>query len=594
MAKLITSLSSCSDRMTPGERRTAHRFENLLKNDVLIWYDTPVGGKYLHPDFVVVDPGRGIVILEVKDWKATTIKNITHSHVTLDVSEGEKQVENPLEQARNYANEVAKILRNEPSLQQLSGKYKGNLNVAWSYGVVFPNISRRQLKQLSTEIEAILPESLTICQDEMTESVSSSEFEAKMAGLFVSKFLTPLSKLTRDTIRRKLYPEIAIKGNSLMHKVMDEHQEILARNLGEGHRVIHGVAGSGKTLIMLYRCHVLAEQSKKPILMMCYNITLANYLREYVNFHGLSHSVHVYHFHAWCAEMVRKFKLQTDNGGEFWENSVNALEKAIQEGKVDTSHYDAVLIDEGHDFESRWLAMIAELFPNHSHSLLMMYDDAQSLYRRERALNFSLASVGIQAVGRTSILKFNYRNPQRVLDFAYKFSKEYFDKHHNKEIPFVHPEACGDEGTDPMILACHNAENEARTVLDWIINQYAQTQSWGEIAILCPTKICPEKLIERLNQHGIPFSQCFSSQEKKAYTHKEDKIHLLTLLSSKGLQFKSVAVINASFIHHQVEDESECIPALYVGFTRTTERLLVTYYKKNSISAHLDDFAKIL
>ena len=31
-------------------------------------------------------------------------------------------------------------------------------------------------------------------------------------------------------------------------------QEKIARNLGEGHRIIHDVAGSGKTQLLAYRC----------------------------------------------------------------------------------------------------------------------------------------------------------------------------------------------------------------------------------------------------------------------------------------------------------------------------------------------------
>src|SRR5699024_12390416 len=68
-----------------------------------------------------------------------------------------------------------------------------------------------------------------------------------------------------------------------------------------------------------------------------------------------------------------------------------------------------------------------------------------SIYRRERALNFSLASVGILAQGRTSVLPVNYRNPKRILHFAYAFSREYFEKHQNREIPLVQPQAGGEE-----------------------------------------------------------------------------------------------------------------------------------------------------
>ena len=55
-------------------------------------------------------------------------------------------------------------------------------------------------------------------------------------------------------------------------KVMDLKQEKLARGLGAGHRVIHGVAGSGKTMILGYRCMHLAKLLHKPILVLCYNV----------------------------------------------------------------------------------------------------------------------------------------------------------------------------------------------------------------------------------------------------------------------------------------------------------------------------------
>jgi superfamily I DNA and RNA helicase len=61
-------------------------------------------------------------------------------------------------------------------------------------------------------------------------------------------------------------------------RVMDLQQEQLARSLGDGHRVIHGVAGSGKTMILGYRAEYLAKAStasSKPILVLCYNEPLA-------------------------------------------------------------------------------------------------------------------------------------------------------------------------------------------------------------------------------------------------------------------------------------------------------------------------------
>ena len=47
-------------------------------------------------------------------------------------------------------------------------------------------------------------------------------------------------------------------GVTFRCRVMDLQQEQLARSMGEGHRVIHGVAGSGKTMILGYRAQYLA------------------------------------------------------------------------------------------------------------------------------------------------------------------------------------------------------------------------------------------------------------------------------------------------------------------------------------------------
>ena len=73
MATLIPALGSCVSRMTPGERRTAERLEQKLDADYLLWYDVAVGPKHQHPDFVVMHPRRGILILEVKDFRLSTL-----------------------------------------------------------------------------------------------------------------------------------------------------------------------------------------------------------------------------------------------------------------------------------------------------------------------------------------------------------------------------------------------------------------------------------------------------------------------------------------------------------------------------------------
>ncbi len=102
MATLIPALGSCVARMTSGERRLAERLEDKLDDDYLLWYDVPVGPKHAHPDFVVLHPRRGILILEVKDWRLETLRSANRQSWDILTDNGPKTVANPIEQARQF------------------------------------------------------------------------------------------------------------------------------------------------------------------------------------------------------------------------------------------------------------------------------------------------------------------------------------------------------------------------------------------------------------------------------------------------------------------------------------------------------------
>ena len=102
--------------MTQGERRLAERLEQKLDDDYLVWYDVPVGPAQTHPDFVVLHPRRGLLILEVKDWRLDTIQKANKQ--TWEIAPGgqPKNVANPIEQARHYAHQVVDALSRDIQL----------------------------------------------------------------------------------------------------------------------------------------------------------------------------------------------------------------------------------------------------------------------------------------------------------------------------------------------------------------------------------------------------------------------------------------------------------------------------------------------
>ena len=81
-------------------------------------------------------------------------------------------------------------------------------------------------------------------------------------------------------------------------KVLDTRQELNARKIGEGHRIIYGVAGSGKTVLLIAKARILStEKPESKILLLCFNVTLASYLNELLTLYP---NVTVKHFDEWA------------------------------------------------------------------------------------------------------------------------------------------------------------------------------------------------------------------------------------------------------------------------------------------------------
>ena len=97
MATLIPALGTCVARMTSGERRWAERLQDKLEDDYLLWWDVPIGPKQTRPDFVVLHPRRGALILEVKDWRLDTIRRATREYFEIAPDGTPKVVMSPLQ-----------------------------------------------------------------------------------------------------------------------------------------------------------------------------------------------------------------------------------------------------------------------------------------------------------------------------------------------------------------------------------------------------------------------------------------------------------------------------------------------------------------
>mgnify|MGYP005989940615 FL=1 len=530
-------------------------------------------------DYIVLHPQRGLLFLEIKDWKLSTIKDINHERVVLRTDRGEETTANPLEQARQCAYTVVNQLISDPQLRQSTGKYEGKLVCPYGYGVVLANITRAQLDKafpLDAQ-ELLLPPHLVICQDEMTDKVEAEPFQEKLWGMFNYDFPQKLTLPQIDRIRWQLFPELRLEhaqtdmfaasadevnegdeaaaekaSNEAVKqslpdivKIMDVQQEQLARSMGSGHRVIHGVAGSGKTLILGFRCLHLAQFSRKPILVLCFNIALAARLRNFLAEKGIAEKVQVYHFHDWCGEQLKTYHVEVpdesdDNPGQIWERQVSAVINGVEKEQIPRAQYGALLIDEGHDFEADWLRLVTQMIDPEKDSLLLLYDDAQSIYKtnkgkKKKELDFSLSSVGIQARGRTTVLKLNYRNTRQILDFAYNFSKDFIqpsqvqEKQNDEDsIPVLAPEQAGLEGIEPVVKVWSSLTEEADFIAHCITTWLAKGVALKDIAVVYTSKAVGDSVEKALSKAKLDHRYLKNSYQKNSLlrddNESEDKV----------------------------------------------------------------------
>ena len=598
MAIIVPNLRLGHAKVTSGERRFALRLEHLLEDDYWCFYDIPVGKRRRYPDFIVLHPRRGLLFLEVKDWRLRSIKSIDHQKVELLTASGLQAKVNPIEQARQGAYQTVDMLRYDPELRQKQGRFKGNLICPYGYGVVLTNVSRKQIQAAVPDdvADRVLPGHLLICQDEMLEDTDPEAFQERLWGMFNYQFDRALTLPEVDRIRWHLYPEIRIDNLELFPqdvpdavsvpdivKVMDIEQEQLARGLGEGHRVIHGVAGSGKTLILGCRSEVLAALLNKPILVLCFNITLAAKLRSHMSSKGNTDKVHVYHFHDWCGEQLRTYHVDVVEGDKpYWERQVDSVIAGVEKGQIPREQYGALLIDEGHDFEEDWLRLVIRMIDRNTNSLLLLYDDAQSIYRRN-GLGFSLSSVGVQARGRTKILRLNYRNTREILAFAYEFAKDYLQEKNSDDdhVPLIKPETAGVAGPPPIFRQLDSFEEEASFAANCVARWHDDGVAWRDVAIIYDAHWMGDVVARKFRQRDIPFQLLDTSARKKRYNPQGDHVVILTQQSSKGLEFPRVIVVGLGKLKTEPENVVEESRQLYVAMTRARECLLVTASEAN-------------
>ena len=413
-----------------GERRL-HGVLRRLPEDCVVYYEPMVGDRC--PDFVVISPELGLLVIEVKGWRLGDI--LAADDRTVQVAQHGRPVRqvHPLRQARDYMFALMDRCRAHPAIGPLlrpDGFHENRFLFPFGYFALLSNITEAQLKDHpGGDLTAVFPAHRVLPRDALVElegRQSASDLHDALRPCFVKSWPFPrLNAAQVDAVRAIVHPEIVLElpleyapeqplakdpkptvpservqetpavpartdrresgGAAPLAlptptlKVLDLRQENHARAIGDGHRILSGVAGSGKTVILLARAKLLAQRDPAaPILVLCYNVTLASFLRGQLQEHP---NVQVSHFEGWAAaNRVRRNLSAKESEETLGERFLAAF---AEHRAPDARRFASVLVDEAQDFDASWFrCVLASMQDPRDGDLLIVGDGNQGVYRR--------------------------------------------------------------------------------------------------------------------------------------------------------------------------------------------------------------------
>ncbi|UGB33130.1 3'-5' exonuclease [Metabacillus sp. B2-18] len=617
----VTIPENIRSTATAGERLLFRTLKTYLPDDYIVYYEPDIQGR--RPDFIIIGPDLGIVILEVKDYTKNTLFQINHEEWQIVTSSGEQTfVKSPMKQARENMFHVVNALKKDKNLIQLEGKYKFQLKFPYGHGVVFTRMYSKDFIEHS--LYSVVEPSLCLTRDEIDpdkESFSEEVLMEKILNMFVVPFRLrePLSNEDISAIRYHLFPEVRISAEFKqpvpyqdqlllsLHdiKTMDLHQENLAKQIGDKNRLIRGVAGSGKTIILASRAKMLSKQNPDwKILILCYNISLANAIQQMIT-HMLNEPEDLFDFDPATNTIqnkhitVRNFHAWLKHDLKISEHQLPSVIEKLEKKEAILPTYDAVLIDEGQDFEADWLRLVSLLINEQTQSLLLVEDRAQTIYNKKRSY---LQDTGLSFQGRSKVLSINYRNTHQIVTFAWNFYRKHSllkNKVVKRELEgeIIAPQSTKRKGPEPGIIKAKNFFEEMRLVARQAkkLNEEKKV-SYEEMLILYRVKRTHQHPIidtikKALGDENLPYYWITENDvSKRSYEKEDGKIKISTIDSSKGLDFRAVFIVNIESMPFPLVDNKEReVSLFYIGMTRAQEYLCLSYSGESEFTQYLDE-----
>jgi hypothetical protein len=421
MAVLHPSLADLDDHLVELNKAELDvaRALSMLDDSWSIYVQPRIGQDT--PDFIAVHDDFGAAVIEVRDWRPGEQRVSPHGSIERQESSGAwvSSSDRPhFEAARTRANVYDQFFALPADSTQATDDVRAV--------VVVPHISDTEARQLLAHA--------TASDAEQDVAVCGAETIAERVAEMVRGAVAVRPRA--DSIQR-LHQQIAVRERLSSDGAPVPRSagvlEIELNSDNQRRRRVRGPAGSGKTFGVAARAARLAAAGKS-VLVLSFNVTLAKRLNSLIRERSAECGadptlVTCANFHSFCTRIVQDadlagFPTSAPKGARWTTAIVMKASQAFAAGYE--RRFDAVLVDEGQDFQIEWWQLLSDHVVAPDGEMLLTVDATQDLYgRRSWDDDDTMVTAGFDQPWID--LAATYRLPADVIKLTNDFASTYVE-----------------------------------------------------------------------------------------------------------------------------------------------------------------------
>ncbi len=494
-------------------------------------------------DLVLLHPIHGLFIIEVKNWDRLIIT----------------QDNNPFEQAKEYKNLFLTKIENEFGKIPLNVEFK----------VFFPKLSYSDAKEFFLENKNLSAfKTHSFFKEDLESKENFKRFFNSSSQIIPNKkdFLKIASLIVdKEKLRNsedKIIP--IISNDEILY--FDHKQLSVLNGYTDGFRIIRGVAGTGKTIILSHFVNNKVNNGEvEKFLILCFNKKLVDNINTIFEDNEHKESINIHSLFAFLTLIKFDFvKFAIDARTSLEEKyKIFETDDALEEFSIKLKEYlktnpiDYFICDETQDMPAGFMRIIYEQIKD----CIFFIDEAQKFY------SYSMNDISnifhhkkfekLSMQGRVKNLKNVYRTPSNIAKCAFEILSndenlnQYYKKSYYLKDSFLNDiNFILEDGK--IFISDWNKIEDLKTILEKLIQEtIVLTPFRAQIEVI-------EDLIKSLN--------------------KQELIKVMTIQSVKGLEARNILITNFdSYLTTCAKAEKDIFfRKLYVILTRAQNNLFIS------------------